>query len=156
MKTGTEGLLEKLSGLLNQNKTMEKQLAQLKANMAASASDDLASRAIELAGIKVLVGSLDGFSPKSLRDMVDQLRNKLGVSVIFLGCASEGKVNLVAGVSKELTDRVKAGDLVNMVAQQVGGKGGGRPDMAMAGGSQPEHLAEALESIQPWLEARLL
>ena len=156
LKTGTEGLLEKLSGLLNQNKTMEKQLAQLKANMAASASDDLASRAIELAGIKVLVGSLDGFSPKSLRDMVDQLRNKLGVSVIFLGCASEGKVNLVAGVSKELTDRVKAGDLVNMVAQQVGGKGGGRPDMAMAGGSQPEHLAEALESIQPWLEARLL
>ena len=104
----------------------------------------------------MLVANLEGFNPKSLRDTVDQLKNKLGASVIVLACAAEGKVNLVAGVSKALTDRVKAGELVNMVAVQVGGKGGGRPDMAMAGGSQPENLSVALESVQPWLEARLV
>ena len=156
LKTGSEGLLDKLSGLLSQNKALEKQLAQLKAQMAASAGDDLGSRAVELAGIKVLVANLEGFNPKSLRDTVDQLRNKLGASVIVLANAEEGKVNLVAGVSKALTDRIKAGELVNMVAEQVGGKGGGRPDMAMAGGSQPENLSVALESVQPWLEARLV
>ena len=156
LKTGSEGLLDKLCGLLSQNKALEKQLTQLKAQMAASAGDDLGSRAVELAGIKVLVANLEGFNPKSLRDTVDQLKNKLGASVIVLACAAEGKVNLVAGVSKALTDRVKAGELVNMVAEQVGGKGGGRPDMAMAGGSQPENLSVALESVQPWLEARLV
>ena len=156
LKTGTDNLLDKLSGLLSQNKALEKQLAQLKAQMAASAGDDLGSRAVELAGIKVLVANLEGFNPKSLRDTVDQLKNKLGDSVIVLACAAEGKVNLVAGVSKALTDRIKAGELVNMVAEQVGGKGGGRPDMAMAGGSQPENLSVALESVQPWLEVRLV
>ena len=156
LKTGTDNLLDKLSGLLSQNKALEKRLAQLKAQMAASAGDDLGSRAVELAGIKVLVANLEGFNPKSLRDTVDQLKNKLGDSVIVLACAAEGKVNLVAGVSKALTDRIKAGELVNMVAEQVGGKGGGRPDMAMAGGSQPENLSVALESVQPWLEARLV
>ena len=156
LKTGTDNLLDKLSGLLSQNKALEKQLAQLKAQMAASAGDDLGSRAVELAGIKVLVANLEGFNPKSLRDTVDQLKNKLGDSVIVLACAAEGKVNLVAGVSKALTDRIKAGELVNMVAEQVGGKGGGRPDLAMAGGSQPENLSVALESVQPWLEARLV
>ncbi len=156
LKTGTDNLLDKLSGLLSQNKALEKQLAQLKAQMAASAGDDLGSRAVELAGIKVLVANLEGFNPKTLRDTVDQLKNKLGASVIVLACAAEGKVNLVAGVSKALTDRIKAGELVNMVAEQVGGKGGGRPDMAMAGGSQPENLSVALESVQPWLEARLV
>ena len=155
LKTGTEGLMDKLSGLLSQNKALEKQLAQLKAQIAASAGDDLGSRAVELAGIKVLVANLEGLNPKSLRDTVDQLKNKLGASIIVLACAAEGKVNLVAGVSKELTDRVKAGELVNMVAEQVGGKGGGRPDMAMAGGSQPENLSVALESVQSWLEVRL-
>ena len=156
LKTGTEGLLDKLSGLLSQNKALEKHLAQLKAQMAASAGDDLGSRAVELEGIKILVANLEGFNPKSLRDTVDQLKNKLGASVIVLACAAEGKVNLVAGVSKGVTDRVKAGELVNMVAKQVGGKGGGRPEMAMAGGSQPENLSVALDSVQSWLEARLL
>ncbi|MEE3086675.1 MAG: alanine--tRNA ligase [Pseudomonadota bacterium] len=155
LKTATEGLLDKLSGLLSQNKVLEKQLAQLKAQMAASAGDDLGSRAVELEGIKILVANIEGFNPKSLRDTVDQLKNKLGASVIVLACEAEGRVNLVAGVSKEVTDRVKAGDLVNMVAEQVGGKGGGRPEMAMAGGSQPENLSVALDSVQPWLEARL-
>ena len=156
LKTGTEGLLDKLSGLLSQNKVLEKQLAQLKAQMAASAGDDLGSRAVELEGIKILVANIEGFNPKSLRDTVDQLKNKLGASVIVLACEAEGRVSLVAGVSKEVTDRVKAGELVNMVAEQVGGKGGGRPEMAMAGGSQPENLSVALDSVQPWLEARLL
>ena len=156
LKTGTEGLLDKLSGLLSQNKALEKQLARLKARMAASPGDDLGSGAVELEGIKMLVANLEDFNPKSLRDTVDQLKNKLGASVIVLACAAEGKVNLVAGVSKEVTDRVKAGELVNMVAEQVGGKGGGRPEMAMAGGSQPENLSVALDSVQPWLEARLL
>ena len=156
LKTGTDNLLDKLSGLLSENKALKKRLAQLKAQMAASAGDDLGSRAVELAGIKVLVANLENFNPKSLRDTVDQLKNKLGDSVIVLACAAEGKVNLVAGVSKALTDRIKAGELVNMVAEQVGGKGGGRPDMAMAGGSQPENLSVALESVQPWLEARLV
>ena len=156
LKTATEGLLDKLSGLLSQNKVLEKQLAQLKAQMAASAGDDLGSRAVELEGIKILVANIEGFNPKSLRDTVDQLKNKLGASVIVLACEAEGRVNLVAGVSKEVTDRVKAGELVNMVAEQVGGKGGGRPEMAMAGGSQPENLSVALDSVQPWLEARLL
>ena len=155
LKTATEGLLDKLSGLLSQNKVLEKQLAQLKAQMAASAGDDLGSRAVELEGIKILVANIEGFNPKSLRDTVDQLKNKLGASVIVLACEVEGRVNLVAGVSKEVTDRVKAGELVNMVAEQVGGKGGGRPEMAMAGGSQPENLSVALDSVQPWLEARL-
>ncbi|MEC8454555.1 MAG: alanine--tRNA ligase [Pseudomonadota bacterium] len=156
LKTATEGLLDKLSGLLSQNKVLEKQLAQLKAQMAASAGDDLGSRAVELEGIKILVANIEGFNPKSLRDTVDQLKNKLGASVIVLACEAEGRVNLVAGVSKEVTDRIKAGELVNMVAEQVGGKGGGRPEMAMAGGSQPENLSVALDSVQPWLEARLL
>lgn len=156
LKTGTEGLLDKLSGLLSQNRALEKQLARLKARMAASTGDDLGSGAVELEGIKMLVANLEDFNPKSLRDTVDQLKNKLGASVIVLACAAEGKVNLVAGVSKEVTDRVKAGELVNMVAEQVGGKGGGRPEMAMAGGSQPENLSVALDSVQPWLEARLL
>ena len=125
LKTATEGLLDKLSGLLSQNKVLEKQLAQLKAQMAASAGDDLGSRAVELEGIKILVANIEGFNPKSLRDTVDQLKNKLGASVIVLACEVEGRVNLVAGVSKEVTDRVKASELVNMVAEQVGGKGGG-------------------------------
>ena len=92
---------------------------------------------------------------KSLRDTVDQLKNKLGSAVVVLGSAEGSKVSLVAGVSKDLTDKVKAGELVNMVAQQVGGKGGGRPDMAMAGGNEPAQLAAALDSVNSWLEERL-
>jgi alanyl-tRNA synthetase len=155
LKSGTDEILDKLTGLINQNKALEKQLEQMKSKMAASAGDDLSASAVELAGSKVLVAKLEGFNPKSLRDTMDQLKNKLGASVIVLGSAGDGKVNLVAGVSKDLTDRVKAGELVNMVAQQVGGKGGGRPDMAMAGGSEPEKLPAALDSVHSWLEERL-
>jgi len=156
LKSGTDEILDKLTGLISQNKALEKQLEQMKSKMAASAGDDLSASAVELAGSKVLVAKLEGFNPKSLRDTMDQLKNKLGTSVIVLGSAGDGKVNLVAGVSKDLTDRVKAGELVNMVAQQVGGKGGGRPDMAMAGGSEPEKLPAALDSVHSWLEERLI
>lgn len=155
LKSGTDEILDKLTGLISQNKALEKQLEQMKSKMAASAGDDLSASAVDLAGSKVLVAKLEGFNSKSLRDTMDQLKNKLGTAVIVLGSAGDGKVNLVAGVSKDLTDRVKAGELVNMVAQQVGGKGGGRPDMAMAGGSEPENLPAALDSVHGWLEERL-
>jgi alanyl-tRNA synthetase len=108
-----------------------------------------------MGGIQLLVASVEGFNPKDLRDTVDQLKNKLGSSVVVLASSGDDKVNLVAGVSKDLTGKVKAGDLVNMVASQVGGKGGGRPDMAMAGGSDTAAVPAALDSVQPWLEERL-
>jgi alanyl-tRNA synthetase len=155
LKTNPDELLGKVEALAKQNRELERQLEQLKARMASSAGDDLSNQAIEINGKKVLIASLEGFNPKTLRDTVDQLKNKLGSGVVVLANSSEGKINLIAGVSKDLTASVKAGDLVNMVALQVGGKGGGRPDMAMAGGSDLEALPAALASVQPWLEERL-
>lgn len=155
VKSKPEELVVKVQQLADGNRALEKQLEQLKSKMASSAGSDLASQAVELSGVKVLIASMEGFNSKSLRDTVDQLKNKLGSCVVLLASASEGKVSLVAGVSKDVTDRVKAGDLVNMVAQQVGGKGGGRPDMAMAGGTDPEAVPAALESAKPWLVEKL-
>lgn len=155
LKTNPDELLGKVEALATQNRELERELEQLKAKMASSAGDDLTQNAININGKKVLIASLNGFNPKTLRDTVDQLKNKLGSSVVVLANSSEGKINLIAGVSKDLTGSVKAGDLVNMVALQVGGKGGGRPDMAMAGGNDLEALPAALESVQPWLEERL-
>ncbi|MDA0929216.1 MAG: alanine--tRNA ligase [Proteobacteria bacterium] len=155
LKTNPDELLGKVEALARHNRELERQLEQLKAKMASSAGDDLSSQAIEINGKKVLIASLEDFNPKTLRDTVDQLKNKLGSAVVVLANSSEGKINLVAGVSKDLIGSVKAGDLVNMVALQVGGKGGGRPDMAMAGGSDLEALPAALASVQPWLEERL-
>jgi len=155
LKTNPDELLGKVEALAKQNRELERQLEQIKARMASSAGDDLSNQAIEINGKKVLIASLEGFNPKTLRDTVDQLKNKLGSGVVVLANSSEGKINLIAGVSKDLTASVKAGDLVNMVALQVGGKGGGRPDMAMAGGSDLEALPAALASVQPWLEERL-
>ena len=155
LKTNPDELLGKVEALAKQNRDLERQLEQLKAKMASSAGDDLSSQAIEINGKKVLVAALEGFNPKTLRDTVDQLKNKLGSGVVVLANSNEGKINLIAGVSKDLIGSVKAGDLVNMVALQVGGKGGGRPDMAMAGGNDLDALPAALESVQPWLEERL-
>ncbi|MFT4888883.1 MAG: alanyl-tRNA synthetase [Pseudohongiellaceae bacterium] len=155
VKSKPEELAVKVQQLADNNRALEKQLEQLKSKMASSAGSDLASQAIELAGVKVLIANVEGFNSKSLRDTVDQLKNKLGSSVVLLASVAEGKVSLVAGVSKDLTDRVKAGDLVNMVALQVGGKGGGRPDMAMAGGTDPDAVPAALESVKPWLVEKL-
>jgi alanyl-tRNA synthetase len=148
-------LKPRLSPCLARTSHWKKQLEQLKSKLAASAGDDLGSQAIDINGKKVLIAKLEAFNPKALRDTVDQLKNKLGSSVILLASVNGDKVSLVAGVSKDVIDQVKAGDLVNLVAQQVGGKGGGRPDMAMAGGSDPAALPAALESAKPWLEERL-
>ncbi|MCB1671747.1 MAG: alanine--tRNA ligase [Gammaproteobacteria bacterium] len=156
VKTSEEGLVEKVRQLTAQTRSLEKQLEQLKAKMASSAGSDIASQAKEVNGVKVLAARLEGLNAKSLRDTVDQLKNKLGEgSVILLASAEGERVNLVAGVTRDLTDRIKAGDLVNMVASQVGGKGGGRPDMAMAGGTDPAALPAALQSVEPWLSERL-
>ena len=155
VKSNPEELVEKVQQLASNSRALEKQLQQLKSKMASSTGSDLASQAEELAGIQFLAASVDGFNPKSLRDTVDQLKNKLGSSVVVLISAADGKVNMVAGVSKDLTDKVKAGDLVNMIATQVGGKGGGRPDMAMAGGSDVDAVPTALASVKPWLQERL-
>jgi alanyl-tRNA synthetase len=155
VKTGAEDLVEKVQQLAASNKALEKQLEQLKGKLAASAGDDLSAQAVELKGVKVLVANVDGFNAKTLRDTVDQLKNKLGSSIVVLASSADDKVNLVAGVSKDLIGKVKAGDLANMVASQIGGKGGGRPDMAMAGGSDVEAVPAALDSVKPWLEGKL-
>ena len=156
VKASEEALVDKVRQLASQTRALERQLEQLKAKMASSAGSDIASQAREINGINLLATKLDGFNAKSLRDTVDQLKNKLGDgSVIVLASEDGDKVNLVVGVTKDLTDRIKAGDLVNMVASQVGGKGGGRPDMAMAGGNDPAGIPAALQSVEPWLSERI-
>ena len=123
--------------------------------MASSAGSDLAGSAEDIAGIKVLAAQIEGADTKSLRDTVDQLKNKLGTSVILLSSVDGDKITLIAGVSKDATDRIRAGDLVGHVAAQVGGKGGGRPDMAQGGGNQPEKLSAALDSVSSWISSEL-
>lgn len=150
LKSSPEAVLEKLSGILSQNKQLEKDINTIKSKLAAASADDWLSEAQEIAGVKVLVKLLDDADPKSLRDTVDQLKNKLGTSAVLLATASEGKVSLAAGVSKDATKKVKAGDIVKFVAGQIGGKGGGRPDMAQGGGSDVNALPAALESLIPW------
>ena len=134
---------------------MEKEIEFLKQKIAKSAGNELVDQAIDLGDVKLLVAKVEGFNSKSLRDSVDQLKNKLGTSVIVLATVSDDKVSMVAGVSKDLTGKIKAGQLVNMIAEQVGGKGGGRPDMAMAGGTESSALPEALESVETWVKAKL-
>ena len=157
VNSGRLELVDKVQQLAASNRALEKQLEQLKGSMASNVSDDLTSHATEINGVQVLVANLEKFNTKSLRDMVDQLKNKLGTAVIVLASANEeqGKVNLVVGVSKDLTKKVKAGELANMVAKQVGGKGGGRADMAMAGGNDASAVPAALDSVKPWLEGKL-
>ena len=135
--------------------TNKKELDQLKTKLASQAGSDLAGAAIEIEGIKVLAQKIEGADPKSLRDTLDQLKNKLGSAAIVLGTSNGSKVSLIAGVTKDQTNRIKAGDLVNAVAVQVGGKGGGRPDMAQAGGNDPAKLDSALESVPDWIRANL-
>lgn len=155
LKSDSASVVAKLKAQLDKVKQLEKEMSQLKDKLAAAASADIAGEAIELNGVKVLVKKLEGVDPKSLRGLQDELKQKLNSAIIVLGIANEGKVNLIAGVSKDLVGKVKAGELVAMVAQQVGGKGGGRPDMAQAGGTQPEKLDDALALVQPWLTERL-
>jgi len=155
VKANQEDLLDRVKQINASNKALEKELDQLKAKIASSAGSDLASSAKDVAGIKLLACAVDDFDPKALRETVDQLKNKLGSAVVLLISTAGGKVSIVAGVSKDLTDRVKAGELANMVATQVGGKGGGRPDMAMAGGSDVAAVPVAVESVEEWVASKL-
>ena len=141
--------------LIERAKRLEKELAELKAKLAGAAGADLASRAEDIGGVKVLAVKLDGVDPKSLRDTLDQLKGKLGSAVVLLASESGGKVSLVAGVTKDLTDRFPAGELIKTAAEKVGGKGGGRPDMAQAGGSDPAGLPDALAAVGDWVRSRL-
>ena len=140
--------------LLEEKKALEKELARLKSKVASSQGDDLASQAEDVGGVKVLAAALDGADVKTLRETLDKLKDKLKSAVVVLGTSEAGKVTLIAGVTADLTAQLKAGDLVNFVAQQVGGKGGGRPDMAQAGGTDPSKLAEALASVPGWVAGR--
>ncbi|NKF49773.1 alanine--tRNA ligase [Shewanella sp. WXL01] len=155
LKSDSASVVAKLQAQLDKVKSLEKELSQLKDKLAAAASADLAGDAMEVNGIKVLVKKLEGADPKSLRGLQDELKQKLKSAIIVLGIPGDNKVNLIAGVSNDLTKQIKAGELVSMVAQQVGGKGGGRPDMAQAGGSQPENLDAALASVIPWITDKL-
>ena len=155
VKTSADNLVEKVQQILHNNRQLEKELEQLKVKLASAAGSDIAAEAVKLGEVSLLAKTVQGFNAKTLRDTVDQLKNKLGSSVVLLASVEDGKVSLVAGVSKDLTDRVKAGDLVNMVATQIGGKGGGRPDMAMAGGSDVQALPAAMASVKVWVENAL-
>ncbi|EEF3616897.1 alanine--tRNA ligase [Salmonella enterica subsp. enterica] len=155
LKGDSQNLGDKVRAVLERTRQLEKELQQLKDQAAAQESANLSSKAVDLNGVKLLVSELAGIEPKMLRTMVDDLKNQLGSTVIVLATVVEGKVSLIAGVSKDVTDRVKAGELIGIVAQQVGGKGGGRPDMAQAGGTDAAALPAALASVQGWVSAKL-
>ncbi|EIX9674644.1 alanine--tRNA ligase [Klebsiella pneumoniae] len=155
LKGDSHKLGEKVRAALERTRQLEKELQQLKEQAAAQESANLSSKAEEINGVKLLVSELTGVEPKMLRTMVDDLKNQLGSTIVVLATVADGKVSLIAGVSKDVTDRVKAGELVGMVAQQVGGKGGGRPDMAQAGGTDASALPAALASVKGWVSAKL-
>lgn len=155
LKGDSNNLADKVRSVLERTRQLEKELQQLKEQAAAQESANLSSKAIDVNGVKLLVSELSGVEPKMLRTMVDDLKNQLGSTIIVLATVAEGKVSLIAGVSKDVTDRVKAGELIGMVAQQVGGKGGGRPDMAQAGGTDSAALPAALASVKGWVSAKL-
>jgi len=155
LKTSPGLLPDKIQALLEHSKKLERECEQLKGKLAANQGNALLDQARDIAGLKLLSVNIEGLDSKSLRETLDKLKNKLGSCVVVIGTVTDGKVSLAAGVSKDNTNRIKAGDVVNFVAAQVGGKGGGRPDMAMAGGSQPENLEQALASVAQWLSDKL-
>jgi len=155
VKTQPQAAAARVAQILDGVKALEKEVARLKGKLAASQGDDLAGEAIDVGGVKVLAALIEGADSQGLRETLDKLKDKLKSAVIVLGSAAGGKASLIAGVTADLTSRVKAGELVNAVALQVGGKGGGRPDMAQAGGTQPEKLPAALASVKAWVEQRL-
>ncbi len=148
-------LRKKLVAEREEKKNLEKELARLRSKLAMGQGQDLASQAVDVKGTKLLVATLDGADAKTLRETLDKLKDKLKSAAIVLAAVSDGKVTLIAGVTADLTGKVKAGELVNHVAQQVGGKGGGRADMAQAGGTEPAKLGAALETVKAWVEQRL-
>ena len=155
LKSDVSGITTRIGQLQAQQKELEKALAAAKQKLASQQGADMLGQAVDINGVKVLVSKLDGVEAKALRGMVDDLKNRMGEGVVVLGVAGESKVSLIVGVTKGLTANVKAGELVNYLASQVGGKGGGRPDMAQAGGDQPENLGAALDSVNAWLSDKL-
>ena len=155
VKGDSHNVVDKVRALLDRTRQLEKELQQLKEQQAAQESASLSSKAKNINGAKLLVTQLDNTEPKLLRTMVDDLKNQLGSAIIVLATVSEDKVSLISGVTKDLTDRVKAGELIGFIAQQVGGKGGGRPDMAQAGGNDPAALPAALSSVESWVTDKL-
>ncbi len=155
LKSSRDEVNSKVEQLIQKLKEQEKQLTQIKGKMASQAGSDLSSQAEDIAGVKVLTAKLDGADSNTLRDTLDQLKNKLGSAAIVLASEDAGKVKLIAGVTKDLTAKVKAGELVNIAAAEVGGKGGGRPDMAQAGGSNPAAIPQALAAAKSWLQSQL-
>ena len=155
LKTSPQEVTQKIAQIIDNVRQTEKELARLKTKMASSQGADLASQVQDVNGIKVLAANLENADAKTLRETLDQLKDTLKSCAIVLSTVADGKVTLIAGVSADLTGKIKAGELVNFVAQQVGGKGGGRPDMAQAGGTQPERLPTALESVITWIEKKL-
>jgi alanyl-tRNA synthetase len=150
-----DALRKKLQAEREEKRALEKELARLRSKLAMGQGTDLASQAVEVKGAKLLTATLEGADGKTLRETLDKLKDRLKSAVVVLSAVSDGKVALIAGVTADLTGKVKAGELVNHVALQVGGKGGGRPDMAQAGGTEPAKLQEALQSVKQWLEQRL-
>jgi alanyl-tRNA synthetase len=155
LKVQPDEVAERVAGILDNVRALEKELARLKSKLAASQGDELVSQAVEIKGIRVLAALLEGADAPTLRDTMDKLKDKLKSAAIVLAAVADGKVSLIAGVTADHTAKVKAGELVNFVAQQVGGKGGGRPDMAQAGGTQPENLAAALAGVKDWVAGKL-
>jgi alanyl-tRNA synthetase len=144
----------RVGAVLEQVRSLEREIAQLKGKLASSQGDDLLSQAVDVKGLKVLAAMLDGADAKTLRETMDKLKDKLKSAAIVLAAVDGGKVQLAAGVTANAVGRVKAGELVNFVAQQVGGKGGGKPDLAMAGGSDAAALPQALASVAAWVRER--
>ncbi|HEX2830741.1 MAG TPA: alanine--tRNA ligase [Burkholderiales bacterium] len=155
LKTSPQDVNAKIAQIMDNVRSLEKELSRMKSKLASSQGDELADRAVDVKGIKVLAAALEGADAKGLREAVDKLKDKLKSAAVVLAAASDGKVSLIAGVTSDLTSKVKAGELVNHVAQQVGGKGGGRADMAQAGGTDPSKLPAALESVKAWVEERV-
>ncbi|MGC2165797.1 MAG: alanine--tRNA ligase [Gallionella sp.] len=155
VKAQPQEVTARISQILEHVKSLEKELSRLKSKLAGAQGEDLIGQAVDYNGCKILAALLDGADGATLRETMDKLKDKLKSAAIVLASISDGKVSLIAGVTQDLTGKIKAGDLVNMVAQQVGGKGGGRPDMAMAGGTRPEQLPQALSEVPGWVKARL-
>jgi alanyl-tRNA synthetase len=155
LKASTTEVPARLGQVLDQVRSLEKELASLKGKLASSQGDDLLSKAVDVKGLKVLAAVLEGADAKGLRDTLDKLKDKLKTAAIVLAAVDGGRVQLAAGVTADSISRVKAGELVNFVAQQVGGKGGGKPDMAMAGGTDPSGLDAALASVAAWVAERV-
>jgi len=155
LRTSPQEVTQKIAQIMDNVRTLEKELSRLKSKVASSQGDELADRAFDVKGVKVIAAALEGADAKGLREAVDKLKDKLKSAAVVLAAAHNGKVSLIAGVTSDLTARLKAGELVNHVAQQVGGKGGGRPDMAQAGGTDAAKLPQALESVRAWIEERV-